>query len=128
MNKILIIFAHPALEKSRAHKVLLKHVDKLEGVTVNDLYENYPDFDIDVHHEQDQLLAHDIFIWQHPLYWYSCPAMLKQWMDLVLEHGWAYGKRDSLSGERGSSTPSLRVEEEMLMHLVAFMVAPFRKS
>ncbi len=38
------------------------------------------------------LSAHDIVIWQFPLYWYSAPALLKQWQDLVLEHGWAYGK------------------------------------
>ena len=24
-------------------------------------------------------------------YWYSVPAILKEWQDLVLEHGWAYG-------------------------------------
>ena len=91
MNKILVLFAHPAFEKSRAQKVLLKNIERLEGVTINDLYENYPDFDVDVKREQEQLLAHDIFVWQHPLYWYSGPALLKQWMDLVLEHGWAYG-------------------------------------
>ena len=28
---------------------------------------------------------------QHPLYWYSSPAILKEWQDLVLEHGFAYG-------------------------------------
>ncbi|MBO9202881.1 MULTISPECIES: NAD(P)H-dependent oxidoreductase [Niastella] len=92
MRKILIIFAHPVLEKSRVHKRLLHHIPHLDGITVNDLYENYPDFDIDVTREQQLLLAHDIIIWQHPLYWYSAPAMLKQWQDLVLEHGWAYGK------------------------------------
>ena len=26
------------------------------------------------------------------MYWYSCPPLLKQWIDIVLEHGWAYGK------------------------------------
>jgi glutathione-regulated potassium-efflux system ancillary protein KefG len=101
MNKILILFAHPAFEKSRAHKVLLKHLDKLEGITISDLYEQYPEFDIDVHREQEQLLLHDIIVWQHPLYWYSGPAMLKQWMDLVLEHGWSYGKEGhALDGKR----------------------------
>jgi glutathione-regulated potassium-efflux system ancillary protein KefG len=29
---------------------------------------------------------------QHPFYWYSAPALVKEWLDLVLEHGWAYGK------------------------------------
>jgi glutathione-regulated potassium-efflux system ancillary protein KefG len=59
---------------------------------VNDLYENYPDFFIDVKREQQLLLNHDIIIWHHPFYWYSAPALLIEWMDLVLEHGWAYGE------------------------------------
>jgi glutathione-regulated potassium-efflux system ancillary protein KefG len=32
-----------------------------------------------------------MIIWQHPFYWYSCPPLLKQWIDLVLEFQWAYG-------------------------------------
>ncbi len=64
----------------------------MTGVTVNDLYERYPDFDIDIKYEQQLLLDHDIIIWQHPIYWYSSPALLKQWQDLVLQHGWAYGR------------------------------------
>jgi glutathione-regulated potassium-efflux system ancillary protein KefG len=27
----------------------------------------------------------------HLLYWYSTPAILKEWQDLVLEHVFAYG-------------------------------------
>lgn len=92
MNKILILFAHPALEKSRVHKELLLAIKNLPGITLHDLYEQYPDFDIDVSREQQLLLDHDFIIWQHPFYWYSAPAILKQWQDLVLEHGWAYGK------------------------------------
>jgi glutathione-regulated potassium-efflux system ancillary protein KefG len=63
----------------------------LGGVTVNDLYESYPELDIDVDREQRLLLEHDVVIFQHPFYWYSTPAILKEWQDLVLEHGWAYG-------------------------------------
>jgi glutathione-regulated potassium-efflux system ancillary protein KefG len=91
MANILILFAHPAFEKSRVHARMLHRIQEVRGITVNDLYEAYPDFDIDVKREQDLLLAHDIIIWQHPFYWYSAPAMIKQWQDLVLEHGWAYG-------------------------------------
>ncbi len=37
----------------------------------------------------------------HPLYWYSTPALLKQWFDLVLEHGFAYGEGGrALQGKR----------------------------
>lgn len=93
MAKILVLFAHPALEKSRVHTRLLHHIQKLKGITINDLYEEYPDFDVDVKREQKLLLEHDIIVWQHPFYWYSAPALIKQWIDLVLEHGWAYGSR-----------------------------------
>ncbi len=101
MAKILILFAHPALEKSKVHKTLLKHIRGIGDVFVNDLYEAYPDFDIDVAREQQLLLSHDIIIFQHPFYWYSTPAILKQWQDLVLEHGWAYGKTgNKLEGKK----------------------------
>ena len=92
MNKILVLFAHPALEHSTMHKTLLSHITNLGNVTINDLYENYPDFEIDVEKEKTLLSAHDVIVWQHPLFWYSAPALLKQWQDLVFEYGWAYGK------------------------------------
>jgi glutathione-regulated potassium-efflux system ancillary protein KefG len=90
-NQVLILFAHPALEKSRVNRRLIAVVRDLDGVTFHDLYEAYPDFYIDVKHEQTLLDSHDVIIFQHPLYWYSTPALLKEWQDLVLEHGWAYG-------------------------------------
>jgi len=92
MNKILVLFAHPAFEQSKVHLVLLEEIKQLKGVTIHDLYEQYPEFDIDVEREKLLLLEHEIIIWQHPLFWYSGPALLKQWQDLVLLHGWAYGK------------------------------------
>jgi glutathione-regulated potassium-efflux system ancillary protein KefG len=96
MARILLFFAHPALEKSRVHATMLKHVQELSDVTINDLYQQYPFFDIDIKREQELLLSHDIFIFQHPLYWYSTPAIIKQWQDLVLEHGWAYGRNGNM--------------------------------
>lgn len=92
MKKILIIFAHPAYQKSLINKTLINGIQNMEGVTVNDLYEKYPDFFIDVKAEQKLLIQHDIIVWHHPFYWYSAPAILKEWMDLVLQHGFAYGK------------------------------------
>ncbi len=93
MTRILILFAHPALEKSRIHRDLLRGLPSVPGLTLHDLYERYPDFEIDVAREQQLLTEHDLIILQHPFYWYSTPALLKQWQDLVLEHGWAYGSQ-----------------------------------
>lgn len=90
-RRVLILFAHPALEKSRVNRRLAEAVRSLPGVTFHDLYELYPDFDIDVPHEQHLLEKHDVVVMMHPFYWYSTPALLKEWQDLVLEHGWAYG-------------------------------------
>jgi glutathione-regulated potassium-efflux system ancillary protein KefG len=91
-QSILVLFAHPAFRRSRVNRRLLEAVRDLEGVTVNDLYESYPDLDIDSAREQDLLVRHDVIVFQHPFYWYSTPAILKEWQDLVLEHGWAYGR------------------------------------
>lgn len=92
MNRILVLFAHPALHRSRVQAALLAAARSVDDVTVHDLYDAYPDFDIDVAREQSLLLAHDVIVLQHPFYWYSTPAIIKQWEDLVLEHGWAYGR------------------------------------
>ncbi|HEY9626276.1 MAG TPA: NAD(P)H-dependent oxidoreductase [Coleofasciculaceae cyanobacterium] len=90
-NRILILFAHPALEKSWVNRQLLQGIQGLDAITVHDLYEQYPNLHIDVKFEQDLLLTHDIIVFQHPFYWYSSPAILKEWQDLVLELGFAYG-------------------------------------
>lgn len=52
MNKVLIIFAHPAKSKSKINMALRKNVEQLENVTVHDLYDCYPDFMIDIKKEQ----------------------------------------------------------------------------
>lgn len=91
MARVLVLFAHPRLEKSRTNAALLRHLPRRDDVTFVDLYEAYPDFDVDVAAEQARLLAHDVIVWHHPLYWYSAPPLVKQWIDLVLAFGWAYG-------------------------------------
>jgi glutathione-regulated potassium-efflux system ancillary protein KefG len=90
-KKLLILFAHPRFEKSRANKKLVNSIPKHPSITFHDLYEHYPNFNIDLEREKDLLLSHDVIIWQHPFYWYSAPPLLKQWIDMVLEFGWAYG-------------------------------------
>ena len=79
---------------------MLNGVDQIPQVTLHDLYERYPDFNVDVEQEQGLMTAHQIIIWHHPFYMYGAPALLKQWIDLVLEYGWAHGREgDSLKGK-----------------------------
>jgi glutathione-regulated potassium-efflux system ancillary protein KefG len=91
-RKILILFAHPNQRMSEVGVPLAKAAREVEGVTLVDLYARYPDLNIDIDAEQTRLKAHDALIFLHPLYWYSVPAILKEWQDLVLEYGFAYGK------------------------------------
>ena len=90
-NKVLVLFAHPSQHRSEANRPLVRATEALDGVTVIDLYSEYPDFYIDIDREQQRLRDHDVVVFMFPLYWYSTPSLLKEWQDLVLEYGFAYG-------------------------------------
>ncbi|MFA6178974.1 MAG: NAD(P)H-dependent oxidoreductase [Candidatus Methylopumilus sp.] len=92
LRKVLVIFAHPSFESSRVNRALLGAVSSLPNVTVHDLYETYPEQLIDADTEQALVAQHDVIVFQHPLYWYSCPPLMKNWIDTVLTRGWAYGE------------------------------------
>jgi glutathione-regulated potassium-efflux system ancillary protein KefG len=110
-------------------------VKDMDGVTFHDLYENYPDFFIDIPREQKLLLQHDIIVWHHPFYWYSAPALLKEWMDLVLEHGFAYGAKGHALDDKkvlsvistGGQKAVYSVEGRNRYTINQFLV-PFRQS
>lgn len=97
----VLVFAHPYPDRSRANRFLLEAVRDLSGLSVRSLYELYPDFGIDIEAEQAALSESDVVIWQHPMYWYSVPGLLKHWFDKVLARGWAYGEGGTaLQGKR----------------------------
>lgn len=89
--RILVLLVHPNLAESRANRFMAEKVKDLSHVTVHDLYAAYPDFRIDVKREQEILVQSDVIVFQHPFYWYSSPALLKEWQDRVLEYGFAFG-------------------------------------
>ena len=100
-NAPLILFAHPHFEQSHTHKRLLTQLSTIEGCVIHDLYECYPNFFIDIQAEQQALLAHELIILQFPVHWFGMPALLKQWIDTVLQSGFAYGNNGSeLQGKK----------------------------
>ncbi len=134
-NNILILFAHPALQNSRVNSQLIDYVKDLDGITFHDLYEAYPDFHIDVKHEQNLLLENDIIIFHHPLLWFSVPALLREWMDLVFQHMWAYGKTGmALQGKKLFNVISAGGRESMFQqdgyhgNTMMEFLAPIRQS
>jgi glutathione-regulated potassium-efflux system ancillary protein KefG len=99
--EVLVVMAHPALERSRANRVLMRAAEAAPGVALRDLYELYPDFAVDVPSEQAALREASAVVLQYPVYWYAAPALLKEWLDLVWLHGFAYGRGgEALKGKR----------------------------
>ena len=100
MAKLIVYYAHPGHKHSHVNKHMARAGARINGITFVDLYADYPRFDINVEIEQQRLLDHDVILFQFPVFWYSTPSILKEWQDLVLEHGFAYGKNgDKLSGK-----------------------------
>jgi len=79
------------MNRSQVNQPMFELAKSLDFVTAVDLYAEYPRFNIDIDTEQKRLREHDIIVFQFPFYWYSTPSLLKEWQDLVLEYGFAYG-------------------------------------
>ena len=133
--KILVLHAHPRLSSSVVQRAMLRAIEGLDDVTLVDLYAEYPDFGIDPAREQHRLLAHDVIVLQHPFYWYSSPAIIKEWQDLVLENGWAYGPGGTrLAGRFLMPAVSTGGPEPVYHHegrnrfAVAELLAPFNQT
>lgn len=101
MSRLIAYYAHPGHQHSQVNREMARVAAAVGGITYVDLYAEYPRFDINVDTEQQRLIDHDAIVLQFPLFWYSTPSLLKEWQDLVLEHGFAYGKGgDRLAGKR----------------------------
>lgn len=87
-----MILAHPKIEESIGNKIISELTNKNDNVEVRHLNALYPDFKINIKAEQTALLNADIIIFQYPLFWYSTPAILKEWIDQVFQYGFAFGK------------------------------------
>lgn len=93
--KVLHLVFHPSLETSRVNKSWAASA-KEAGLYVRDMYQIYPDFKIDIAEEHRLLANYDRIVMQFPFYWYSCPPLMKKWLDDVLTFGFAYGPDDQL--------------------------------
>ncbi|WP_069658693.1 NAD(P)H-dependent oxidoreductase [Arcticibacter eurypsychrophilus] len=91
--KALVFVIHPNLgDRSIVNKHWFDELKKYpEKFTVHNLYELYPDGNIDVEAEQKLVEAHEKIVFQFPVYWLSSPPLFKKWLDEVLSYGWAYG-------------------------------------
>lgn len=112
--KKLIIVTHPDIENSKINRRWVDELEKApEKYTIHQLYKVYPDEQINVLAEQELLKQYDTIVFQFPVYWHSCPPLLKKWTDEVLIHGWAYGSKSGyqVSGKKIALAMSAGVEE-----------------
>ena len=102
MKKTLVVLANPSIEKrSLANKIIIEKIRTLEGVKIKNLYQEYPSFQFNIETEQAALTEAGSIVFQFPFYWYSIPGILKEWMDQVLKHGFAFGSTgDKLKGKQ----------------------------
>jgi len=129
--KTLVLVFHPHLEKSQVNRKLMDAANETGDVTVVDEYAAYPDFKINVEHEQELIETHDRIVLQFPFYWYSSPALLKEWEDEVITAGWAYGGGHALKGKElklvvttGSDAAKYRKDGEY-SHTMEELLSPF---
>lgn len=83
--KTTILLFHPNIQQSRVNKKLSETAS--QDFTVRNIYDLYPDGKIDFKKEQKVLENTDRIVLQFPMYWYSSPALLKEWEDVVLTYG-----------------------------------------
>lgn len=111
--KTVVLLFHPHMDESKINQALAAAAAKEDNVTVRDMYDLYPDFKIDVAKEQEVLAGADRVVFQFPTYWYSTPALMKEWEDDVLTHGWAYGsKGTALKGKEFVVATSVGADAE----------------
>lgn len=133
--KILVLFAHPAFHKSKVNKLIVEGLQGMQNVTFHDLYDAYPESYIDIKREQKLLSAHDAIVFHFPLFWYSTPSILKEWQDMVLEHGWAFGsKGDALKDKLffciiTAGGPQVTYQEgQFHNHTINQLLSPIRQT
>lgn len=96
----LVIVAHPHLEHSRVNTRWMKTLQYAPDIHIKNLIALYPDYQFDLNQEHADLIKAERIVLQFPLFWYSCPALLKKWIDDVFTPGFAYARNgDKLKGK-----------------------------
>lgn len=91
MNNILVVIGHPNLSTSRACAAIVKAL-RVSKVTLHSLSASLGMEGFNIAVEQRLLCEHDRIVLLFPLYWYSCPALMKRWIDDVFTPGFAYAR------------------------------------
>ncbi len=89
-KKTLIIMAHSNPSNSIFNQKIKKSLENEENIIYKDIKTLYSDYKFDIKKEQEDILSAQKIIFQFPLYWYTAPSILKQWVDDVFSVDFAF--------------------------------------
>ena len=89
---------------------IIKTLENEETILYKDIKTLYSDFKFDIKKEQEDILKADKIVFQFPLYWYTAPSILKQWVDDVFAYDFAF-----TYDKEGSWTPLHLVDKKFQM-------------
>lgn len=100
MSKILVVSGHTNYDHSLANRTILENLKELgPDFTLHRL--DQLGWEFDVEKEQELLKEADVIVFQFPIHWYSYPALMKNWVEVVFAHGFAYGSNGTaLKGKK----------------------------
>jgi len=76
---VLVLVAHPNIQKSNANAALAKAASEVEGVQVVNIY----DYPVTPEAYKECVSRAKAIVYQFPIYWMSAPHLMKQWTDEV---------------------------------------------
>lgn len=103
MKNILIVSGHTnTTSDSVANRTILETLEAaIPACRTVYLDRLYPDFNIDVEAEQENLKWADVIVLQFPVFWFSFPSIMHRWMEQTFLHGFSHGSTgDKLRGKK----------------------------
>ncbi|WP_291469393.1 NAD(P)H-dependent oxidoreductase [Companilactobacillus sp.] len=82
-----MVVSHPEISGSQTQQFLKKGSESTDAIWHH--IEGLKSIEVDL--ERQLLESADRIIFQFPLYWYSAPAGLKEWLDKVMSRNFVYG-------------------------------------
>lgn len=126
----LIILAHPSSNDSIANQTIIESLQQTDlDIEIRDIGKLYPDHNIDILSEQAALMKHDVIMFQHPMYWFNVPPILKSWIDQVFNYQFAYGSEgDKLKGKKLLHSVTIGQKEDNVKAVTQSLSAVFEKT
>ena len=96
MNNHLFLFGHPEMAPTGFQASLIARVQDDPRFDVRILSQEHGGIGFNALEEQESIASAQSVILHFPIYWYSMPAMVKEWIDTVFTLGWAFDQNGGL--------------------------------